>query len=480
MHRLLRRAAGWPALVASGRPRRLRLQARAQAGRRPLLDAVARRWRVGGLSAWSGHAQGPLAVLRVPQTVRVRAEPALHGSSAEDREGHAAIRPRGRPGGRPYTAFRRRTGTCPLQSGPRGRPAQPPHFRLSRRSAGFAPNRRGRPSQDPHSRIRGPGPPRRAAAAPTRRLAPFQASATRHEQEGAPGSDAGTPRRAPDPARSAARREGLDPARGVGDACRSAPRRVPDPARSAARRPRADPAPGRGDHRGAAGRRTWPQTGAQRHRARATHDACRAARSADGRPHRSRSRTRARVGPTGGGAPRSHEARARAGRARRAAEKRSATRRSRRARGCDGGALPVAGAAAARAPRGSCLRVGGCRKPTGVAWAIPAAPPAAAARVATPPWSWPTDELPLARRATAAPMAVMRGAAAAAAPPVPAARPATSRARQTPRAPRPPRRSRATRGHRLTFRKPGSTPSSATSRARRGSGRTGSPNRSTT
>jgi len=67
LERLLRRTVGWPGLVATERPGRIRLQRRAEAGRRPLLDAVARRWAVGRGEAWPGGRRLPLAVVSVPR-----------------------------------------------------------------------------------------------------------------------------------------------------------------------------------------------------------------------------------------------------------------------------------------------------------------------------------------------------------------------------------------------------------------------------
>jgi hypothetical protein len=94
VRRLVRRAAGWPTLVATAGPRMARLQARAAAGRRPLLEAVAQRWRVGdGKSAWPAAARLPLALPRVPRTALAPAEPVPHRSRAKDRETPAPIAP---------------------------------------------------------------------------------------------------------------------------------------------------------------------------------------------------------------------------------------------------------------------------------------------------------------------------------------------------------------------------------------------------
>ena len=72
--RLLRRTVGWPGLVTVERPRRIRLLRRAAAGRRPLVEDVARRWAVGRGEAWPG-GRFPLAVVRVRRPDRISTEP---------------------------------------------------------------------------------------------------------------------------------------------------------------------------------------------------------------------------------------------------------------------------------------------------------------------------------------------------------------------------------------------------------------------
>jgi hypothetical protein len=81
--RLLRRTVGWPGLLAAERPRRIRLQRRAEAGRRPLVEAVARRWAVARGADWPGGRRLPLAVVRVPRMDRVSTEPVAREPAVE-------------------------------------------------------------------------------------------------------------------------------------------------------------------------------------------------------------------------------------------------------------------------------------------------------------------------------------------------------------------------------------------------------------
>jgi hypothetical protein len=73
--RLLRRTVGWPGLLAAERPRRIRLQRRAEAGRRPLAERVTRRWAVARGETWPGGRRLPLAVVRVARMDSVSTEP---------------------------------------------------------------------------------------------------------------------------------------------------------------------------------------------------------------------------------------------------------------------------------------------------------------------------------------------------------------------------------------------------------------------
>jgi len=81
--RLLRRTDGWPGLLTAERPRRIRLQRRAAAGRRPLVEAVAQRWAVGRVEAWHGGRRLPFAVVRIPRRDRGSTEPVARGRAVE-------------------------------------------------------------------------------------------------------------------------------------------------------------------------------------------------------------------------------------------------------------------------------------------------------------------------------------------------------------------------------------------------------------
>jgi hypothetical protein len=89
--RRLRRAAGWPALVATGAPRWARLHARAAAARHALLEAVALRWVAGGASAEQWRTRLPLALLRLVYPARASAEPPLSERPAAAGEVPAAV-----------------------------------------------------------------------------------------------------------------------------------------------------------------------------------------------------------------------------------------------------------------------------------------------------------------------------------------------------------------------------------------------------
>jgi hypothetical protein len=118
--RLLRRTVGWPGLLAAERPPRIRLQRRAEAGRRPLVEAVGRRWAVARGADWPGGRRLPLAIVRVPRMDRVSTEPVASERAVER---PATVAPA--DGARPTAVFTPAPPPMPIAEPPAGAETEP-------------------------------------------------------------------------------------------------------------------------------------------------------------------------------------------------------------------------------------------------------------------------------------------------------------------------------------------------------------------